>query len=93
MKPATTLWLKAESKGRPEFTLTSHGTVRDLTMELAKWILRVHMGSHIRVTMARTEVELTAHSSGSTISEVSGDMLADLAAMLDQDTLGLDGED
>lgn len=64
MKPETPVWLKCESVGRPANTLTMQCSTREAVRTIAEWLMGTYMGQKIRITLARTEEELsTRHSS------------------------------
>jgi hypothetical protein len=92
MKPATMLWAKFESKGKPDATQKHNCSMRDAILRLGEWMLSVNMGSYIRVTLARTEQELEAMSQANQRTPISADtdMLAELQEMMAQDTLGFE---
>lgn len=87
MKPTTDIWGKFESKGKPDKTQIVNGTVREVLMAHAKWLLDVYMGTHIQITYARTREELVLHSARTKSDTPDSDMMAELAAMMDQDQL------
>jgi hypothetical protein len=77
MRATTPVWAQFESVGRPEHRLKICGTVREVTMRFAQWLLDVPMGSKIRVIIARDESELVDRRSAA-----SEDMLNDLESIM-----------
>lgn len=78
MKPDTIVWIKCESVGRPECSITIQGTVRECIKAQTEWLLGVYMGSKIRITWARDEVDLGADRR----SAAKSDIMADLESVL-----------
>ena len=93
MKPHTVVCMKLESVGRPVHTVTHTDiSVRDATLEIAKWLLDSYMGTAIRITLARTTAELDKAVSrnvggGTNSTEL---LMDELASVLDQGKLELD---
>lgn len=58
MRHSTVVHARMESKGRPDVTRDHIGTTQKLVLEFAQWILEVPMGSHIVLTIARTQEDL-----------------------------------
>src|SRR5574338_1719203 len=82
MRPDTHVHALFESVGQPRFKLETQGTVREVTIELGKWLLSCYMGSKIRVTLARDKIDL--HDKRSIANE-------ELAAELESILNGVDG--
>lgn len=96
MKPSTRVSIHLESVGRPDFTREIHDeSLRDVTIELAKWLLESYMGSHIRITIARDKSTLRLHTGRTKKSNdlLNPDMMDDLTSILDQGSLSLLDED
>ena len=78
MRPTTEVAIKFESVGKPEFNhVTEVMPLSQALLEIAKWLATTHMGSKIRITMARTTRELESRNS----VEAAG---ADMAALFEQ---------
>lgn len=61
MKSSTRVWALCESVGKPKMTERFDGiTVAEFMVAQAKWLMKVHMGSKIRVTLCRSGAELDA---------------------------------
>lgn len=82
MKLGTQVYARFESKGRPSDTRDCQGTLSHVTMQMARWLQEIYMGSHIRVTMARSELELNDHCGRGKASESAEEFKADLEALL-----------
>lgn len=82
MRITTQAWAKFESKGRPLDTKQMHGTTREILLELAKWVTSTYMGSHMRITIARTESELIFATQRSRKLVPDEDMADELDMML-----------
>jgi hypothetical protein len=78
MKPDTKIWLRCESVGRPESTITEQLVVRDAIKRIAAWLLQVYMGQKIRIAIAREESELASNRR----SAANQDILDDLESIL-----------
>lgn len=92
MKQSTIVSMKLESVGRPAHTVTHEDVpVREATLLIARWLLDSYMGTHIRITLARTTAELQqAVSRGQGAGSNNPDLLLDeLASVLDQGSLEL----
>lgn len=91
MKTHTRVSAKLESIGKPIHTVELHGeTVREVTLAIAKWLTTAYMGSHMRITIARTPTELkifTTRSAGSTHDKYYTDLTDELNAILDSPEL------
>lgn len=81
------VWLKCESVGRPESTITLNATNRECIKAIAEWLLETYMGQKIRITLARTEAELATDRR----SAATAEMLADLDSMIGQVEENQDG--
>lgn len=92
MKADTIVWAKFESKGRPKHTEIHQLPIRQIVVRLADWLLRVYMGSHIVVTLARTEAELVASSRGQGVAG-DADLIAELESLMKQEHLDLEGDE
>lgn len=93
MKPTTVVSAKFESIGKPAATVTiTDETVTRTAIELARWLTTVYMGSHIRVTIARSPAELKLHTSRSHAGDtnaVSLDLMSEIESILAQPALPL----
>lgn len=59
MRAKTIVFAKFESIGQPHETIAcGNMTVESMMRELIKWILKVQMGSKIRVTIGRKESDI-----------------------------------
>lgn len=82
MKMTTIVWARMESPGRPAGTKQMQGTVSQIILAYAKWMSEVYMGSHIRLTLARTESELVAAVSRKPTNAPDIDMMGELELLL-----------
>jgi hypothetical protein len=78
MKPDTKIWLRCESVGRPEATITKQLTVREAIKEIAAWLLAIYMGQKIRIAIAREESGLATDRR----SAANQDIMDDLESIL-----------
>lgn len=85
MRLDTVVWMKFESKGKPEETVAVNGTVLEGLRSLLDWISRVPMGHCMRLTIARSEAELEklTRSLGQPRIADKEQMMAEFAAELD----------
>lgn len=83
MKMSTTVWAQMESPGRPAATRRVNGPVSHVVMQFAKWMAEAYMGSHIRLTIARTEIELESILSRKATMTPDEDMLSELESFID----------
>jgi hypothetical protein len=58
MRSSTTVHWSLESVGRPEHSTSGKGTIREVTLAIAAWLLVVPMGHKIRIIIARDEADL-----------------------------------
>lgn len=89
MKSTTQVFAKFESIGKPKETQLFQGTVHETITAYARWMMGVYMGSHIRLTMARTATELNAFTTNGG-KAVDSDLLGELEDILSQDGLDLE---
>lgn len=89
MRMTTTVAARMENVGSPAEAIDFEGSSRDLIMTFAKWIQDNSMNSHMRVTVARNKDELQRLLTRPTANGADVDMMAELEAMLSQDTLPL----
>jgi hypothetical protein len=82
MKPNTAIWASFTNVGKPNDSLTIQGSVRDITTELVKWLLKIYMGQKIRVCLARSEEELSESRQSQTVK----DMMSELDALIAADS-------
>lgn len=90
MKMSTRVWARFESVGKPLSTWMTPENgmeVGKAMLELARWMQGVYMGSHIRITFARSLEELEAATQGKRTSQVNEDMLSQLESLISQETL------
>lgn len=92
MKMTTQVWAKLENKGKPADTIKFEGTNREVVLKFANWLGEVYMGNYLRLTIARSEVELEAATTrgNSNIAETN-DLMGELEQFLD--TLPESGEE
>lgn len=78
MRQSTLVAARLESVGRPEHTKTFVDIrIDELIREFARWMLAVHMGHKIRVTIARDQTEL-----GDRRSAIQTDLMGELDSLL-----------
>lgn len=77
MRLSTQVYFKLESVGRPEHSTSGNGTIREVSLAIAQWLLAVPMGHKIRITIARDEADL--HDRRSAANQ---DMMHELESML-----------
>lgn len=92
MKPTTEICAKFESVGKPEHTIQiDNQPMREIVMAFGRWISDSYMGSHMRITVARTPAELeracNATRGGKEVN--TDDMLRDLESMMAQEGFDL----
>lgn len=90
MKPHTRNWLRLENKGKPSDTVTGEGTIRDHIMMIAEWLTKIHMGSRVIITLARTELELNRKTDGGTpeLSDIQSELTDMLAGLEREESSG-----
>jgi hypothetical protein len=89
MKLSTTAFAKFESIGKPKMTQQlDNMTMREIVLAFGKWTQEIYMGSHIRVTIARSAEELESITTGKrNAGEV--ELISELESLLDQELLDL----
>ena len=87
MKPTTKIWYQCESIGKPEHNITGHEEVRTAALTIGRWLFESYMGNYMRITIARTEAELTQKLSVGNRPTKSDDL-----AMLEEEFLRLADE-
>lgn len=85
MRLDTEVWMKFESKGKPALNRTFNGTVMGGVRELLAWITTTPMGHCMKLTVARSEVELEklTREGGRGKPSDKEAMMAEFAAELD----------
>jgi hypothetical protein len=77
MRQSTQSYYKLESVGRPEHSTSGSGTIREVTLAIAQWLLVVPMGHKIRITIARDEADLMDRRSAA-----NSDLMQELESLL-----------
>lgn len=94
MKPTTEVFARFSSTGKPRFNKDINGPIAEIIRALIPWMLEAHMGTSIRITLARTPEELRLASGEKLDSQSSPeDFMAILEQEMAQHQLGLDHHD
>lgn len=96
MRMSTKVWAQLESVGKPTMTKTMRGvSVHDFALGFARWITTIHMGSHLRVIVARSDEDLArllSRGTGVLAPDTTESMMSILESMIAQDSLDLDND-
>lgn len=92
MRPNTVVFVKLESKGRPQDTLVLEAMpIRAALIEMLGWFGRTQMGHCIKVTVARSAADLARYSGAVTSGADIESIKAELDELIDWDALDSNG--